>query len=305
MVGDQETANVCRQILHDEEEMSSWLESYIPTLTQTFLAGQTDNEEGSDGMLGDVGQKVAGLGKKTQEVAANVDPKNALLTSGALLLGAGAALLVGQALRGGGETKEEQAGEDPSEDLSVTDAYDALQADYEGAEVIEVKVEAESFGDAQTDYALAETVEESFGEPLEAAGLPEAGIVETVYDETVITDLPTLDLPTLDEMGTEASVYTEVWLLPGPYSGLGPRGYNDAGDPAGQEVASRLTQHGQVDASNIEITIDNGEVLLEGTVDSEETKRLAQEALESIGGVSSVQNLLQVQTDQDVEEQGL
>ena len=295
MVVDQETADVCRQILHDEEEMSSWLKAYIPTLTQTFLAGQTDDEGDSEGMLGGVGQKVAGLGKKTQEVAANVDSKNALLTSGALLLGAGAALLVGQALRGGGETKEEQADEDPSEDLSVTDAYDALQADYAGAEVIEVRVEAESFGDVQTDYALAEVVEvESFGKPLESAGLPEVDSGEMpIYDETVITDLASLD-----EMDAEMPVYTEVWLVPGPYSGLGPKGYNDAGDPTGQEVASRLTQHGQVDASNIEITIDNGEVLLEGTVDSEETKRLAQEALESIVSVGSVQNLLQVQTDQ-------
>lgn len=289
-VVDQETADVCRQILHEEEEMSSWLEAYIPTLTQTFLAGQTDDEGDSEGMLGDVGQKVAGLGKKTQEVAANVDPKNALLTSGALLLGAGAALLAGQALRGRGETQEEQA----DEDLSVTDAYDALQAEYADAEVIEVRVEAESFGDVQTDYALAETVEESFGEPLEAAGLPEVDSDEMpIYDDTVIADLASLD-----EADAETSVYTEVWLLPGPYSGLGPKGYNDAGDPTGQEVASRLTQHGQVDASNIEITIDNGEVLLEGTVDSEETKRLAQEALESIAGVGSVQNLLQVQTDQ-------
>jgi hypothetical protein len=91
-----------------------------------------------------------------------------------------------------------------------------------------------------------------------------------------------------------ALAYTEVWLIPGPYSGRGPIGYDSAGDPTGQEVYSRLTQHGQVDASEIEIVIDDGEVLLDGTVDSEETKRLAQEAVETITGVRSVQNLLQV-----------
>ncbi len=92
----------------------------------------------------------------------------------------------------------------------------------------------------------------------------------------------------------QTDVYTEVWLVPGPYSGIGPSGYDSAGDPIGQEVFSRLTQHGQIDAASIEITIDNGEVLLEGTVDSEETKRLAEEAVESIMNVNSVQNLLQV-----------
>jgi osmotically-inducible protein OsmY len=93
-----------------------------------------------------------------------------------------------------------------------------------------------------------------------------------------------------------ALVYTEVWLVPGPYSGSGPSGYDSAGDPVGQEVYSRLTQHGQLDASNIEIVIDDGEVLLEGTVADEESKRLAEEAVETVSGVDRVQNLLRVQT---------
>ena len=92
--------------------------------------------------------------------------------------------------------------------------------------------------------------------------------------------------------------HPEVWQVPGPYSGLGPIGYESAGDPIREEVYSRLTQHGHVDATGIEITIDNGEVLLEGTVDSEATKRLAQEAVETVTGVSSVQNLLQVHASQ-------
>ena len=68
------------------------------------------------------------------------------------------------------------------------------------------------------------------------------------------TDLGTdldADLGMDTELSTDTDVmytdviYTEVWLTPGPYSGLGPV-YNDAGDPTGQEIASRLTQHGQV-----------------------------------------------------------
>jgi ferritin-like metal-binding protein YciE len=37
-VGDMETAQVCEQILHEEEEMADWLESNIPTITSRHLA---------------------------------------------------------------------------------------------------------------------------------------------------------------------------------------------------------------------------------------------------------------------------
>ncbi|MDQ3399039.1 MAG: BON domain-containing protein, partial [Deinococcota bacterium] len=96
--------------------------------------------------------------------------------------------------------------------------------------------------------------------------------------------------------GTDDAATTEIWLAPGPYTGMGPKAYESAGDPLGQEAALRLTQHGQVDASNIEITIDNGAVLLEGTVVSEEVKSLAEEAIRSLEGVGDVQNLLEVHT---------
>ena len=271
-VGDHETADVCKQILRDEEEMADWLKGYIPTLTQTFLTEGT-GDEASDSPLGEVGQKVAGLGKKTQEAAANVDSKNALLAGGALLAGAGAALLVGQALRGGKQ-------DGPDENAVQTEYTPPTPAEvYDGSFVTEVPTEQ-----APVEVVEIEAVEiESVGEL--GTALPEMGVADLLSGETNID-----------------AGYTEVWLTPGPYSGLGPI-YSDAGDPTGQEVASRLTQHGQVDATNIEITIDGGEVLLEGTVNDEEAKQLAQEALESVAGVSSVQNQLQVQTDQSESEQ--
>ena len=257
-VGDHETADVCRQILRDEEEMADWLKGYIPTLTQTFMSEQT-GDEGSEGPLG------------------NADSKNALLTGGALLVGAGAALLAGQALRGG---KEDSSKEDSPDDSAAQTEYTppAPAEAYDGSFVTEVP----------TEQAPVEVVE------IEAVEVESVG-VETALPETGVADL-LLDEPDI------GAVYTEVWLTPGPFSGLGPV-YSDAGEPTGQEVASRLTQHGQVDATNIEITIDDGEVLLEGTVDSEEAKQLAQEALESVAGVSSVQNQLQVRSDQSGSEQ--
>lgn len=276
-VGDHETADVCKQILRDEEEMADWLKGYIPMLTQTFLTEGT-GDEASNGPLGEVSQKVAGLGKKTQEAAANVDSKNALLAGGALLAGAGAALLVGQALRGGKEqTKQDDAVYNAAQpdDLPLTPTEEV----YDGSFVTEVPTEQ-----APMEVVEIEAVEiESVGEL--GTALPEMGVADLLLDEP--------------DIGVDS---TDIWLTPGPYSGLGPV-YDDAGDPTGQEVASRLTQHGQVDATNIEITIDGGEVLLEGTVADEEAKQLAQEALESVAGVSRVQNELQVQADRSGSEQ--
>jgi ferritin-like metal-binding protein YciE len=36
-VGDQETARICEQILHEEKAMADWLEQNLPTLTENYL----------------------------------------------------------------------------------------------------------------------------------------------------------------------------------------------------------------------------------------------------------------------------
>ncbi len=40
-MGDSQTAQVCEQIMADEQRMASWLEQQIPTVTQEFLAMKT------------------------------------------------------------------------------------------------------------------------------------------------------------------------------------------------------------------------------------------------------------------------
>ena len=98
-IGDQETADVCRQILRDEEEMSGWLGGHIATLTQAYLAGQGETDEGSSGGQGKVAEPTSTAGSKS-----------ALLAGGALLAGVGAALLIGQTRREGSEKRERQSG---------------------------------------------------------------------------------------------------------------------------------------------------------------------------------------------------
>ena len=289
-VGDRETAEVCRQILGDEEEMAGWLGGHIPTMTQQYLNEQT-GEADSDGTFDKVSETVTDLDEKGKDAATNVSSRNALLAGGALLAGAGAAMLLGQALR----RNEPDGNGEPTDrnDLSETELG---SADFGGADF-------DSAGFNSADYSAAEAGIITGDDPFLAASDPlEPGPLSS---EDAATELSLEDAALLDDLADDLAdpveetglVYTEVWLEPGLYSGFGPK-YDSAGDPIGQEVASRLTQHGQVDASNVEITVVNGDVLLEGTVADEATKRMVAEAIETVPGVKQVENTLQVQTVQ-------
>jgi BON domain len=82
--------------------------------------------------------------------------------------------------------------------------------------------------------------------------------------------------------------------IAGPYVGRGPRGYMRSEDRTREDVCERLTEHGQIDASNIEVTIENSDVTLNGTVDSLHAKRLAEDTAYSVPFVKEVNNRLRV-----------
>lgn len=89
--------------------------------------------------------------------------------------------------------------------------------------------------------------------------------------------------------------YTEYWLIPGPFTGQGPEGYQRSDDRIMDDVCDRLTRHGQLDASDINVNVNNGEVTLTGNVDSRRAKRMAEDTAESVSGVKDVHNELKVQ----------
>jgi osmotically-inducible protein OsmY len=77
------------------------------------------------------------------------------------------------------------------------------------------------------------------------------------------------------------------------YSGLGPRNWpSDA--RLFEEVCERLTDDDVVDASDIEVHVNGGEVTLTGRVDSRRQKRRAEDVAFSVGGVRDVMNALRV-----------
>lgn len=76
--------------------------------------------------------------------------------------------------------------------------------------------------------------------------------------------------------------------------GKGPRGYQRSKERIMEDVCDRLTVDDRLDASDIEVNVENNEVVLTGTVTSRDAKRRAEDLAESIPGVQNVENRLKI-----------
>ncbi|HEY3187897.1 MAG TPA: BON domain-containing protein, partial [Solirubrobacteraceae bacterium] len=90
----------------------------------------------------------------------------------------------------------------------------------------------------------------------------------------------------------------EAWMMRGPHTGKGPKGYQRSDERIREDVCERLCDHGEVDASEIEIRVTNREVTLLGAVGTRAEKRLAEDIVDSVPGVGDVHNQLRVSQDQ-------
>lgn len=80
----------------------------------------------------------------------------------------------------------------------------------------------------------------------------------------------------------------------GQYSGRGPKGYQRSDDRIREDVCETLTMHPQIDASEVEVRVQGGDVTLTGSVGDRGQKRYAEDALDGIAGVKEVNNQLRV-----------
>lgn len=81
----------------------------------------------------------------------------------------------------------------------------------------------------------------------------------------------------------------------GEHRGRGPRGYKRSDERIREDVCDCLTDDDRLDATNIEVSVKDGEVTLSGTVTSRDDKRWAELLTERISGVKEVQNSVRVQ----------
>lgn len=66
-----------------------------------------------------------------------------------------------------------------------------------------------------------------------------------------------------------------------------------------EDVSEALSEHGDIDARSIEVSVKEGEVTLDGTVPDRRTKRLAEDVTARCRGVRDVHNRLRVHDDDD------
>lgn len=92
----------------------------------------------------------------------------------------------------------------------------------------------------------------------------------------------------------EPDYYEEWWAVPGPYEGVGPRGYQRSDERIFEDVCERITQHGRIDARDVDVHVENGVVTLSGEVDDRRTKRLMEDTIENVPGLADIHNELRV-----------
>lgn len=76
------------------------------------------------------------------------------------------------------------------------------------------------------------------------------------------------------------------------HRGRGPKNYARSDERIREDVNDRLTEDVWLNASEIDVAVEQGEVTLSGTVEDRRAKRRAEDCVDTISGVKHVQNNL-------------
>jgi len=80
----------------------------------------------------------------------------------------------------------------------------------------------------------------------------------------------------------------------GKHFGKGPKGWKRSDERIREEVCEALYRDTEIDASSIEVTVEDGCVCLRGSVEDRDTKRSAERCVENLSGVEDVLNELRI-----------
>ncbi len=80
--------------------------------------------------------------------------------------------------------------------------------------------------------------------------------------------------------------------------GRGPKGWRRTDERIYEDVGDAIDRHGAVDASEVTVRVENGEVTLEGLVSSRRDKRIIEDIVEDVRGVNDVHNHLRVKREE-------
>jgi hypothetical protein len=95
------------------------------------------------------------------------------------------------------------------------------------------------------------------------------------------------------------------WDTPGQFAGVGPRGYQRSRERISEDIHERLRQHGQLDARQIHVEVEDSQVTLSGSAGSKQEKYLAEFLAETVSGVREVNNQIRVRDTENVRVRGM
>jgi hypothetical protein len=78
------------------------------------------------------------------------------------------------------------------------------------------------------------------------------------------------------------------------HRGRGPKNYTRSDDRIREEVSERLMRDSDVDPTDVEVLVTDGEVILKGTISDRPMKRRAEDLAEMVMGVKDVRNELRL-----------
>jgi hypothetical protein len=90
----------------------------------------------------------------------------------------------------------------------------------------------------------------------------------------------------------------EVWER-GPYGGLAPKDYSRSDERIREDICDELTRSSGIDPSRLAVSVEDGEVTLEGRVRDLETRRIVDDIASHCVGVQQVHNQLRIQRVND------
>lgn len=85
------------------------------------------------------------------------------------------------------------------------------------------------------------------------------------------------------------------------FRGKGPKNYSRSDERIKEELCERLTNDDDIDASEIEVKVEQGEITLEGKVEQRWMKHRAEDIADGLSGVRNVENKIRVErSDSDL-----
>lgn len=100
--------------------------------------------------------------------------------------------------------------------------------------------------------------------------------------------------------GTTYGSYAGPQQAPQNFYGKGPKGFKRSDERIKEDVSEMLTRHSEIDASDIEVEVNEGEVILKGETSDRRTKLLAEDLVEKCMGVKDVVNQIRIKKQSDV-----